>query len=54
MTREEIIKAVRVHRDQFSSCDKCPLNNEIGCVDTLTKEIIDFLLKDEEDADKEV
>lgn len=55
MTREEIIKAIRVHRDQFANCDECPLNKAIGCVLILTKETIALLEKEvKENAYQEV
>lgn len=46
MTREEIIKALKVHGDLSSNCNECPLCNTLRCCSTLYDETIALLEKD--------
>lgn len=50
MTREEIVKGMRIHIDQFVDCSNCPLEDVPGCFEKLAKEAIALL---EKEADNE-
>lgn len=46
MTKEEVIKALKIHADQRLSCEDCPLNHVPMCFDALTDEILNILDKE--------
>ncbi len=53
MTKEEIVRGLKIHLDSSVNCDNCPLKDEIDCFKKLTLETI-HLLEGTDDADKEV